>query len=249
MPQEDYLDGFMYHMSHLENLPSILKSGALLSQEELDKGKIRSHSIANREVQNLRRRIYVWDFSEKRYRPLHSYVPFYFTTNTPMLRNQRDSDIQHEIIIFEVNRAYIASPGVLFTDGNASNQQLSKSSGEQVHIIPATAAMNICRREYLPGGQPYGTNSSRSDFYHDVVFLDRVNWAVINRLQYVDFEEYKRVVHAEVLVPDRFPLDEMQSICVSTKGMVDTVRAIFSDAGLSEDDFDLPIVYRSDIFF
>jgi transposase len=112
----------------------------------------------------------------------------------------------------------------------------------------ATTSMNTCRREYLPGNRPYGTNSRCSDFYHDVVFLDRVNWAVINRLERVDFEEYKRVVHAEVLVPDRFPLDEMQGICVSTKGMVDTVRAIFVDAGFSEDDFDLPVMYRPDLF-
>lgn len=238
----------MYHMSHFENLRDILKSGALLSQQELDSRKIKSYSIANSEVQNLRRRIHVWDFSEKRYRPLHSYVPFYFTTHTPMLRNQRNRGIQNQIIIFEVSRAYLDDPGVLFTDGNASNQQLSKSAGEEVRIIPATVSRGICQREYLPDGRPYGTNPNRSDFYRDVVFLDRVNWAVINRQLSIDFEEYKRVVHAEVLVPDRFPLDEMLSICVNSNEMVKTVRTIFADLGLTEDDFDLPIVYKPDLF-
>ena len=171
----DYLDGCMYHMSHFNNLRSILKSGSLLSQQELDSKKIKSHSIANSEVQNLRRRIHVWDFSEKRYRSLHSYVPFYFTTRTPMLRNQRDSGMKDKIIIFEVSRAYLEDEKVLFTDGNASNQQLSKSGGEEVRIIPATVSSSTCHRKYLPDGLPYGTNPHRSDFYRDVVFLDRIN--------------------------------------------------------------------------
>jgi ssDNA thymidine ADP-ribosyltransferase DarT-like protein len=90
MTNEDYLDGSMYHISHFENLRSILNSGALLSQKELESRKIKWHSIANREVQDLRRRIYVWDLFEKQFRPLHSYVPFYFTTHTPMFLNQRE---------------------------------------------------------------------------------------------------------------------------------------------------------------
>ena len=75
-----------------------------------------------------------------------------------------------------------------------------------------------------------------------------INWAVINHLDSVDFEEYKRIMHAEVLVPDNFPLDEMLSISVSSKEMVETVRALFAELGLTEDEFDLPIVYKPNLF-
>lgn len=164
MSNVDYLDGCVYHMSHFENLPSILNSGALLSQEELNSKKIQHRSIANQEVQSLRRRIYVWDSSEQRYRPLHSYVPFYFAKQTPMLRNQYKQGTQSKIIVFEVSRAFLTDPRVLFTDGNASNQQLSKWGGEKVRIIPATTSNDPCRREYIPDG-PYGKSEQCSDFY------------------------------------------------------------------------------------
>ena len=244
MLNENYLDGYIYHMTHFDNLRSILKSGTLLSQQELNSQSLGARSIANYEVQNLRKRIYVWEPSENRYRALHSYVPFYFTPQTPMLRNQRNNGIQNELVIFEINRAYIESPGVLFTDGNASNQQLSRSSGEKVKIVPATASNNTCRRTYFPNGQPLGTNTNRSDFYADVALLDHVNWNVINGRFFIeDFEEYKRLKHAEVLVPDRFPLDEMQTICVSTEIMVDRVKKVFAGLGLTEQYFDLPVVH------
>src|ERR1700730_6872742 len=104
-----FLDGCMYHMSHFENLRDIVNAGALLSQKALESKKIKPHSIANEEVQDLRRRIFVQDLLEGQYRPLHSYVPFYFTTHTPMFRNQRDRGIQSDLVIFEVSRAYIGS--------------------------------------------------------------------------------------------------------------------------------------------
>ncbi|MEO8953119.1 MAG: DUF4433 domain-containing protein [Ktedonobacteraceae bacterium] len=248
---EKYLDGYVYHMTHFENLRDILKSSALLSQQELDKKGIRSRSIANQEVQNLRRRIYVWSIPEKRYRPLHSYVPFYFTPYTPMFRNQRDIGIHNDIIIFEVSRAFIGSidQSVIFTDGNASNQQLSKSAGEKVQIVPGTASSNICRRRYFPDDQPLGTNTNRSDFYADTALLDHVNWDVINGRFFVeDKEEYKRLKHAEVLVPDRFPLDEMLTICVSTEIMVARVKKVFAELGLTEQSFDLPVVHKPNLF-
>ncbi len=251
MLSKDYLDGCMYHMTHIDNLESILGSGALLSQQELDKKGFKSYSIANQEVQNLRKRIYVWSIPEKRYRPLHSYVPFYFATRTPMFYNQRDRGVSSDIIIFEVSRAYIGGidQSVIFTDGNASNQQLSKSFGEKVQIVPATASSPTCSRKYLPDGQPYGTNTKRSDFYADATFLDRVNWDVIDGYTFVeDKEEYKRLKHAEVLAPDRFPLDEMLKFCVGTNNMVDRVNALLKKLGITLEQYDPQVVCRPDLF-
>ncbi len=237
-------------LSHFRNLRNILEAGALLSQRELDQRGVKSHSIANQEVQSLRKRIYVWDFDEKRYRPLHGYVPFYFTPRTPMFRNQRSNGIQDDIIIFEVSRDYIGSGGIVFTDGNASNQQLSKSLGEEVYIVPGTTSGSPCQRIYTLNG-PLGTNPHRSDFYADVAFLARINWNVINGNLFIeDKEEYKRLKHAESLCPDRFPLDEMLNVYVSTVEMLKVVRHLFIEFGHPEYEslYDLHLVCKPDLF-
>lgn len=248
MPSINPLNRSMYHMSHLDNLRNILSCGALLSQHELEKNDVRARSIANLEVQELRKRIYIWDFVKKQYRALHSYVPFYFTTNTPMFRNQ--SGIVNDIIFFEVSTAYIGTidHSVLFTDGNASNQQLSKYSGEKVYIEPMTPTNPSCIRKYVPGG-PYGTNANLSNFYANEAFLDRVRWDVIDGSTFVDDrEEYKRVKHAEALAPDVFPLDEMLYICVKNTPMLEAVRNIFTECGLTEDNFDLQVICKPHLF-
>ena len=218
-------------MVHFENLPGIFQRRALLFKEKILQKKIPYRSIAYEDVQSLRDRIFVWDFSKGRYRRLHSYVPFYFATHTPMLYVQYSRGIQKEIVIFEVNRSILKDEGVLFTDGNASNQQLSQSWGERVGIIPATLSNNLCRRKYDSGG-PYGTNSRRSDFYSNAVFLERLQWDVIND-RWFNEEEKRRIKHAEVLVPDILPLGRVQGIYISSRNMVQAVNAVIEDAGLS----------------
>ncbi len=170
MPGINYLAGSIYHMVHFSNLQSIFQRRALLSKEGVIQEEIDYQSIAFEEVQNLRDRIFVWDFSKKAFRSLHSYVPFYFATHTPMLFVQYKNGIQNEVVIFEVNRSILKDQGVLFTDGNASNQQLSKYTKEVVEIVPATPMRNTCRRRYRPNG-PNGANTNRTDFYSDVAFL------------------------------------------------------------------------------
>lgn len=240
----------MYHMSHLKNLRNIILGNGLLSQEELERKNIITRSIANSEVQALRKRIYIWDLVKKQYRALHSYVPFYFTTDTPMFRNQHS--IKGDIIFFEVNIGYISTidHSVLFTDGNASNQQLSKYFGEKVYITPVTSVSPTCIRKYTMNG-PRGKNVYRSNFYADEVFLDRVRWDVIDghHVFIESREEYLRVKHAEALVPDRFPLDEMTCICVRTPDTINVVKSVFAQCRLSENDFDPPVICKPSLFF
>ena len=99
----------LYHMTHIDNLPSILKYG-LLSHGN----KFQKKDISNQEVNGRRSRrdpIYR--------RPLHSYVPFYFNPRNAMLYVQENQD---QIVILEVKRELILKDGVLFTDGNAASK-------------------------------------------------------------------------------------------------------------------------------
>jgi aromatic ring-opening dioxygenase LigB subunit len=228
---EKHLEGCIYHMVHFDNLQSIFQRRAILSKESVIQEVIEYQSIAYEEVQSLRDRIFVWDASKQTFRGLHSYVPFYFSTLTPMLFVQYKNDIQDEIVIFEVSRSILRNQGVLFTDGNASNQQLSKYRHEVVRIMPATLARDDCRRRYHPDG-PYGANASCTDFYSHVTFLERLNWEVINNRWFTD-EEKKRIKHAEVLIPDIFPLGKVQNILVRNRDMEKRVNDLISACGLS----------------
>ncbi|SRR6266487_958457 len=233
MSDINYLDGYIYHMVHFGNLRNIFHRRAILSKDKMLQEKIPYHSLAYEEVQTLRDRIFVRVSLESRYRPLHSYVPFYFATHTPMLHVQYRKGVQNEIIVLEVSRSLLKERGVLFTDGNASNQQLAKHGREQVIITPATVLDNACRRRYLPGG-PYGTNQSCSDFYSDVSFLDHLDWDGINHIRRIDpLEEYLRVRHAEVLVPDLLPLGRVEGIYARMRDMVQAVNTLIEESGLS----------------
>jgi ssDNA thymidine ADP-ribosyltransferase, DarT len=228
----NYLDGYIYHMVHFDNLRNIFQRRAILSKQKVLQERIHYHSIANDEVQGFRDRIYIWDFSRQKFRSLHSYVPFYFATRPPMLHNKYTEGVQDRIVIFEVSRSILKDQGVLFTNGNVSNQQLSKFRGEKVGITPATVGKE-CHRRYYPGG-PHGTNASRTDFYSDLSFLDCLDWDSINNIRRIEpLEEYIRVRHAEVLVPDILPLGRVRGIFVRTRDMLQSVNALIEEYGLT----------------
>ena len=231
MLSTDYLAGSIYHMVHFANLRQIFQRGAILSKEKVAQEGISYQSIAYRSVQGLRDRIYVYDFSEDRLRPLHSYVPFYFAIRTPMLYVQYIKGLQDEIVIFEISRSVLKEQGVIFTDGNASNQQLGKFTAEIAMIVPATVSQDICRRYYRPDGRPGGSNPNRSDFYADVAFLDRLNWNIINGRNFIE-EEEKRIKHAEVLIPDLLPLGKVQGLYVCTRDKEQVVNTLIREIGL-----------------
>lgn len=167
MSYRTYLNGYIYHMVHLETFRSILKRRAILSKEMVLQEGIVYRSVAFEEVQSLRDRIYLWDSSEQRYRPLHSYVPFYFSVLTPMLYVQYKNQIQDDIVILEVSRVIMHDRGVMFTDGNAANQRLGKYSSEEVYIKPVTSANALCSRLYS-SQVPCGSNRDCSNIYADL---------------------------------------------------------------------------------
>jgi ssDNA thymidine ADP-ribosyltransferase, DarT len=228
----NYLDGSIYHMAHLDTAKGIIQRCAILAKTSVQMEKIPYRSIANDEVQDFRNRIFIWDFSQSRYNSLHSYVPFYFATRPPMLHNMFTRGIQDEIVIFEVDRSILRNQGVLFTDGNASIQQLSKSEGEKVGIIPATVK-RVCERKYHPGG-PYGMGLNHSDFYSDTALLDQLDWDGINNKRRIEpVSEYVRIRHAEVLVLDIVPLGRVQGIYARTQEVVYAVNVVIEDCGFT----------------
>lgn len=224
-----YLEGQIYHMVLFSNLESILRRQAILSKEKVLSENIKYTSIAEESVQGLRDRISMWDFLEKRWRSVHSYVPFYFAKLTPMLFKRKE--MQHDIVFFDVSRLILRDSGVIFTDGTVAMQCLANPGTETVRITPATSPESSCRRKYLPYG-PLGTNSNYSDVYADLGFLKNLNWQVINDRWFNDSTEKKRMKQAEVLVPDYVPLSKVEGISTMTQEKADAANILIKQYAL-----------------
>ena len=72
----------IYHITHINNLTSILKSGGLLSNSKLQRNQVNYTDIAHGGIQDRRARKRVPYGAGG---VLHDYVPFYFAPRSPML--------------------------------------------------------------------------------------------------------------------------------------------------------------------
>ena len=115
---------YLYHMTHIDNLESILRNG-LFSH----KNKYQKVDISDCDVNSRRSR------AEPIYHKLiHSYVPFYINPKNAMLYKRQE--IQNEIVILKLRRELIYGNGTIFTDGNASSQKTSFSNNlNELHML------------------------------------------------------------------------------------------------------------------
>ena len=111
---EHLTDHYMYHMTHLDNLPGILSSGGILCTNALVRQNLGHHNVALEDIQKRRDRV-LTDGRNKL--TIHDYVPFYFTTRSKMLLsilNRRVAD-QYKICYLAVPITHIAEKGVRFS--------------------------------------------------------------------------------------------------------------------------------------
>ncbi len=113
----DYLEShgidYLYHMTYIDNLASIIQNGVLSHNEAYRKGLIEA-DISDPNVQDIRANT-VDPFYD---RPLHDYVPLYFSPRNPMLYRRRE--IQENIVILGLDPRLLSEPNIIFTDGNAA---------------------------------------------------------------------------------------------------------------------------------
>ena len=108
----EYGIDFLYYITHVDNMPSILEHG-LLSHNAAHQSGLVSEDISDSNVQELRAGKSAFG------RPLHDYVPLYFNHKNPMLFVRRE--IQDDLVVLCVDRSLLVQDGVIFTDGNATN--------------------------------------------------------------------------------------------------------------------------------
>ncbi len=104
---------WLFHMTHIKNLPSIMKHGLL--SHNLAHLRYQPIDISNREVNDRRahRRDSIY------HRNLHDYVPLYFRSKNPMSSFLRD--IADDLVVLKFSRRLLLESGIVFTDGNAAN--------------------------------------------------------------------------------------------------------------------------------
>ena len=114
----------IYHITHINNLPSILKSGGLIANGRLRREGINYLDIAHGGIQDRRARIRVPCGADG---VLHNYVPFYFAPRSPMLYAihkgyvegyaQGQNPVIH--LVFEAEAIEASNLAFAFTDGHA----------------------------------------------------------------------------------------------------------------------------------
>ena len=104
---------YLYHMTSIHNLESILRLG-LLSHNESHRRKLIARDVSDSEVQDIRSQIFVLNI------PLQDYVCLYFSPRNPMLYRLYCDNIQNEIIILGIAPCVLLNQSTVFTDGNAA---------------------------------------------------------------------------------------------------------------------------------
>lgn len=114
----------IYHITHINNLPSILRSSGLIANSRLRRERINYLDIAHESIQDRRARTRVPCSAGG---VLHDYVPFYFAPRSPMLFTIHKGNVEgynqgQETVIHLVSTAEAIEATVLafaFTDGHA----------------------------------------------------------------------------------------------------------------------------------
>jgi hypothetical protein len=98
---------YLYHMTHIKNLASILKYGILAHNNSYKK-----FDISLKDVNDKRTK------KEPIFnRSIHEYAPLYFNPRNAMLYYNKD--IQNDIVILGIDKRVLLSADTIFADGNA----------------------------------------------------------------------------------------------------------------------------------
>ncbi|RUS93012.1 hypothetical protein DSM106972_097600 [Dulcicalothrix desertica PCC 7102] len=115
---------FVYHITHIRNLQSILQLGGLIANNRLKQQQISYQDIAHGSVQDRRALIRVPCAAGG---CLHDYIPFYFAPRSPMLYTINKGNVEgytegQTPVIYIITEAEIIAANNLvfaFTDGHA----------------------------------------------------------------------------------------------------------------------------------
>jgi len=197
----------IYHMTHIENVPQILAEGGLVCDAEAAKRKLCKQSIAHAELKERRatrpvEKLFFGQIAAGGV--LADYVPFYFTTRSPMLYAIKGGYVEH-------------------FKGRQSDVVYLVSSAEAV----AESKVIWC---FTNGHAVEGV----TEFYDDLSDLKKVDWEVIRDWSWkntlADLDR-KRRKQAEFLVHKRFPWELISRIGVLNRAKAALMAKLLEKSG------------------
>lgn len=108
--------GYLFHITHRENLPTILARG-LHSNNECTRLNLKYRSIADEGIQARRS---VADIAVGPRGTIHDYVPFFFGARPTMLYAVKFKVPQEDILYLLIQWRLLDLPTTVFTDGHAA---------------------------------------------------------------------------------------------------------------------------------
>jgi hypothetical protein len=170
-----------YHMTHSDNLESILLNG-IMSHKHVYANKMISVDISNKAIQNQRDRM------ENIFgRNIQDYVPLYINPQNPMMDSDKVQSFISNILLLEiVPHILVQEKYTLFSDGNAAEQQTNLYHNQN-------EMENINWQLLQEGKWMKGTESQRV-MCSEVLIPNRVEVFYINRIILRDFSILEKVM-------------------------------------------------------
>jgi len=158
-----------YHMTHFDNLESVLKYG-LYSHNHVYSNKMISVDISNQTIQNERDRI------ESVYgRNIQDYVPLYINPQNPMMDSDKVQNYGTNIVLLEIiSHILVQEEYTLFSDGNAAQKQ--------TNFYHNQIEMEIIDWKLLQEGKWIKGSESHRIMCSEVLIPDRVKLFYISRI-------------------------------------------------------------------
>ena len=216
----------LFHMTAIDNLAAICRSGALLSKNAGAQLGVNYQNIAHVGAQSSRSGRSVIDPPGG---TVHDFVPFYFAPRSPMLFAINSGRVdgcelrQADILHFEttVEAVTAANYDFLFYDRNAT-LRYSEAFNDLALLLTKVAWDLITESPQLDGYCQYFHNTSSNQ-------------------RYIDRMERRQ---AEFLVKQRVELQ-----CMTRIGVIDPAKAQIVAEVLEEADIHLPVEVKSDWYF
>jgi hypothetical protein len=190
-------NGF-YHMTHFDNLESILSKG-LLSHLKVYAEKIIKVDISNQAIQNERNR------TENVFgRNIQDYVPLYINPQNPMMDSEKVKNFKSNILLLEViPHILVQEQNTIFSDGNAAQLQTNFYHDQN--------EMENMNWKLLQEGKWIKGTESQRVMCSEVLVPERVQVYYINKIILRDYSILKKVMQLfpnhkgiEIVIEDRY---------------------------------------------
>lgn len=205
--------GLLFHFTHLDNLPTVLDVGALLSDSAVCAGELLQHEAADPAIKQ-RRRTYQVTCGLRGV--VADYVPFYFAARSPMMYKLWMGGVpsftgdHRELVYFVTDVGSVLEAGLPFV---ISDRNAAVAIAEFTTEVAALGDLDA--------------TSPHSQF---------VDWPLMNARQWNstpdDPDRMERRM-AEFLVHERAPLELMLGIAAYSEAQKATVKRLFEEAGRS----------------